>query len=78
MMWGPWEGGMVSPALAAMFAEGISTLSEEKGCGIFMREISLPEKKETVLSWRETSQLSKASETSKRRNFHLPKYMWML
>ncbi|MEO0753838.1 MAG: polyketide synthase, partial [Pseudomonadota bacterium] len=34
--WGPWEGGMVSPALKAAFrARGIKTLDTKMGANLF-------------------------------------------
>jgi acyl carrier protein len=41
--WGPWDGGMVNPGLAALFeAEGIGLIPIEKGAELVAREFSQP------------------------------------
>ena len=41
MNWGPWAGGMVTPALERQFAErGVALLSLEQGAGFFVDELS--------------------------------------
>ncbi len=40
--WGPWDGGMVTPALRNMFAqEGIGCISPEQGGAFLLRELAL-------------------------------------
>lgn len=39
LMWGPWEGGMVSPALKDMFTKkGVPLVSYERGADLFVKE----------------------------------------
>lgn len=41
--WGPWDGGMVTPSLAALFeAEGIGLIPIQKGAELVAREFSQP------------------------------------
>ncbi len=49
--WGPWEGGMVTPALQKMFEqEGVGAIPLRKGGDILVRELSAPDRSvETVV-----------------------------
>ena len=41
--WGPWDGGMVTPALKKMFAEeGVGVIPLSAGADYFIRELSTP------------------------------------
>ena len=42
--WGPWDGGMVTPALKKLFAEeGVAVIPINEGTELLAREISIPE-----------------------------------
>ncbi|MBZ4322115.1 type I polyketide synthase, partial [Streptomyces huiliensis] len=50
LAWGPWGGGMVTPALAAHFAAaGVPLLSLEAGARAFVRELAAPGRDTRVL-----------------------------
>ncbi|MEV4436227.1 SDR family oxidoreductase [Streptomyces sp. NPDC049585] len=43
LAWGPWDGGMVTPSLAAHFAAaGVPLLSPQAGARAFVRELTTP------------------------------------
>jgi hypothetical protein len=47
--WGPWDGGMVTPALRAHFlAQGIGLIPPADGAAAFVRELSGPAAREAV------------------------------
>ena len=48
--WGPWDGGMVSPALKAHFASmGVSLIPLEGGARMFVAEIASPQRDDVEL-----------------------------
>jgi acyl transferase domain-containing protein/short-subunit dehydrogenase len=48
--WGPWDGGMVTPALKDMFAsEGVDVIPQQAGADYLMQEISLEGPVEVVV-----------------------------
>ncbi len=68
--WGPWDGGMVTPALKKIFAsEGISMIDLKAGADYLMQEIANQGPVEVVISGstekgRTANQDTKAKETS--------------
>lgn len=47
LLWGPWNGGMVSSALAEHFrSRGVSLLEEDEGCRLFLEELSSGDRRE--------------------------------
>lgn len=50
MNWGPWDGGMVTPALKKLFAsEGVGTIPLQAGADYLLQEISQPGPVEIVI-----------------------------
>ncbi|MEM6996232.1 MAG: SDR family NAD(P)-dependent oxidoreductase, partial [Myxococcota bacterium] len=48
--WGPWDGGMVTPALAAMFRdEGVTTIDLDAGAQLVLRELAADGPAEVVV-----------------------------
>ncbi len=63
--WGPWDGGMVTPALKKVFSgEGIGLISLAAGSELLVREIAATDSPVEIIVLAETAEGSLSSETT--------------